>query len=199
MSHAVTTSSARSSFLARYVAETAPGALALVQGLLNTRATASGANDLFDDPESAEAWLASGLNQWGGLTGSTVHSIAVGTVELRALRALRHRLRSYIAGNRDGVPDVTVTIVVGPDGRLRTQPTGTGIRWVESAAWGAVLTAQELGTLPRLKLCRNEVCGSAFYDRSKNSSGVWHDVHVCGNAANLRASRARRKSGGTPT
>jgi len=59
--------------------------------------------------------------------------------------------------------------------------------------WGAVLMAQTLDTLPRLKLCRNAACGSAFYDRSKNNSGVWHDVHTCGNSANLRASRARRK------
>jgi hypothetical protein len=28
--------------------------------------------------------------------------------------------------------------------------------------------------------------------RSRNTSAVWHDVRFCGNAINLRASRARR-------
>ncbi|MGY3230346.1 putative RNA-binding Zn ribbon-like protein [Luteibacter sp. HA06] len=33
----------------------------------------------------------------------------------------------------------------------------------------------------------------AFQNRSKNASAVWHDVRVCGNAINLRASRARHR------
>ncbi|MGV9881539.1 CGNR zinc finger domain-containing protein [Streptomyces sp. NPDC003006] len=45
----------------------------------------------------------------------------------------------------------------------------------------------------RLKTCRNPLCRVAFYDRSRNNSGVWHDVKTCGNAANLRAYRARRR------
>jgi predicted RNA-binding Zn ribbon-like protein len=38
------------------------------------------------------------------------------------------------------------------------------------------------------------VCPCAFYDRSRNNSRVWHDVRTCGNVANLRASRARRRA-----
>jgi len=63
-----------------------------------------------------------------------------------------------------------------------------------SVVWGETLLAQRADTWRRLKLCRNAVCNSAFYDRSKNNSGVWHDVKMCGNAANLRASRARRRA-----
>ncbi|MEV0074298.1 CGNR zinc finger domain-containing protein [Amycolatopsis sp. NPDC050768] len=44
-----------------------------------------------------------------------------------------------------------------------------------------------------LKICRSSACPIAFYDRSRNNSRVWHDVTVCGNIANLRASRARRR------
>jgi hypothetical protein len=179
--------------LARYVTTTAPGGLALVQGLLNTRSTASGAVDLLDDISLAQAWLDEGLPEWAALTGSTVVPQVLTPRGLADLRSLRGRVRSYVAGDRTGVPiDQPIAVVSTADGTLRTQPTGTGTRWVESAIWGAVLMAQDRDTLRRLKLCRNEVCGSAFYDRSKNNSGVWHDVHVCGNAANLRASRARR-------
>jgi hypothetical protein len=184
-----------SSFLARYVAAAAPGGLALVQGLLNTRATASGAEDLLDESSTAQAWLQNGLKEWAELTGSQLVEQQVGPRALVELRALRDRVRSYLAGDRvDARIDQPITVVSTADGTLRTQPTGAGIRWVESAIWGAVLMAQDRDTLRRLKLCRNEACGSAFYDRSKNNSGVWHDVHICGNAANLRASRARRRA-----
>jgi hypothetical protein len=182
--------------LARYVSATAPGGLALVQGLLNTRSTASGFSDLLDDESIAEHWLNEGLREWGELTGSVPIEQTVSARELGELRSLRDRVRSWVVGDRAGVRiDNPIAVVSNADGTLRTQPTGTGIRWVESAIWGAVLMAQDRDTLRRLKLCRNEVCGSAFYDRSKNNSGVWHDVHVCGNAANLRASRLRKKLG----
>jgi predicted RNA-binding Zn ribbon-like protein len=46
----------------------------------------------------------------------------------------------------------------------------------------------------RMKLCGNGRCAVAFFDRSRNNSGVWHDVAACGNAINLRASRARRRA-----
>jgi predicted RNA-binding Zn ribbon-like protein len=183
--------------LARYVPATAPGGLALVQGLLNTRATASGYSDLLDDAKSARQFLDDGLQEWGRLTGSDPVSIAINGQALHELRELRDRVRRYIGGERSGaIIDQPIAVVSTDDGTLRTQPTGTGIRWIESAIWGALLMEQDRDTLRRLKLCRNEYCGSAFYDRSKNNSGVWHDVHVCGNAANLRASRARRKTTG---
>jgi len=196
--------------LARYVAVTAPGGLALVQGLLNTRATGSGAVDLLGDRATAQRWLMAGLAEWAALTGSaltgsplagpTPGQITLSDKDVAALRSLRERVRRFVAGARAGTHlEVSIAVVAEPDGMLRTQPTGTGIRWVESAVWGAVLMAQTLDTLRRLKLCRNEGCGSAFYDRSKNNSGVWHDVHTCGNMANLRASRARRSRGGSST
>jgi predicted RNA-binding Zn ribbon-like protein len=42
-------------------------------------------------------------------------------------------------------------------------------------------------------LSRNELCSLSFYDRSRNSSAVYHDSRVCGNATYLRASRARKR------
>ncbi len=184
-----------SSFLSRYVAVTAPGGLALAQGLLNTRSTPSGATDLLDDLSAAQDWVTSGLEEWGERTGSIPSDVGLTAAGLRELRALRGEVRDYIAGERkDAGVDIRISIVSTEDGVLRTQPAGSGVGWIRSAVWGAILVAQQADTLRRLKLCRNEVCGSAFYDRSKNNSGVWHDVHVCGNAANLRASRARRKA-----
>jgi predicted RNA-binding Zn ribbon-like protein len=79
-------------------------------------------------------------------------------------------------------------------GEVRLEPTGSGWRWLSSALWSEVLLGQQTGSWQRLKQCHNPDCASAFYDRSKNNSGVWHNVKTCGNAANLRASRARRRA-----
>ena len=62
-----------------------------------------------------------------------------------------------------------------------------------SALWSEALLAQQAGTWSRLKLCHNAQCRTAFYDTSRNNSGVWHDVSTCGNSANLRAFRERRR------
>ncbi|WP_230486657.1 CGNR zinc finger domain-containing protein [Nocardioides anomalus] len=56
-----------------------------------------------------------------------------------------------------------------------------------------LLLARAAGVLARLKVCANPDCGAAFFDASKNSSRRWHDVKTCGNTANLRASRERRR------
>ncbi|MGX1763100.1 CGNR zinc finger domain-containing protein, partial [Streptomyces lydicus] len=55
------------------------------------------------------------------------------------------------------------------------------------------LDAQSKGTWARLKTCRNPRCQGAFYDRSRNNSGVWHDLHACGMPSNTRAHRARQR------
>ncbi|MFI9385853.1 CGNR zinc finger domain-containing protein [Kutzneria sp. NPDC052558] len=47
-----------------------------------------------------------------------------------------------------------------------------------------------------MKLCRNESCPAVFHDTSRNGSRIWHDVSTCGNAANVRAHRARNRTFG---
>ena len=53
--------------------------------------------------------------------------------------------------------------------------------------------AMSAGLWQRLKLCHNADCRAAFFDTSRNNSGVWHDVSTCGNTANLRAFRERKR------
>jgi predicted RNA-binding Zn ribbon-like protein len=48
-----------------------------------------------------------------------------------------------------------------------------------------------LGTFERLKICRNDECQWAFYDHSRNRSGVWCTMAVCGNRMKGRAFRTR--------
>src|SRR4051794_31699165 len=54
------------------------------------------------------------------------------------------------------------------------------------------------GTWERLKACREDNCEWAFYDWSKNRSGAWCDMAVCGNRAKARAYRERRQKSADP-
>ena len=89
--------------------------------------------------------------------------------------------------------DVPVSLVPDADGWVRMVPSGRGTRWLASALWAEALLAQQAGLWPRLKLCHNIDCRAAFFDTSRNNSGVWHDVSTCGNTANLRAFRERKR------
>jgi predicted RNA-binding Zn ribbon-like protein len=57
-----------------------------------------------------------------------------------------------------------------------------------------VIWAEAEGKWERLKTCRNEGCRWAFYDASKNRSGRWCNMDVCGARHKMRAYR-ERKSG----
>jgi predicted RNA-binding Zn ribbon-like protein len=47
------------------------------------------------------------------------------------------------------------------------------------------------GSWQRVKACRAPDCEWAFYDRSRNRSGVWCEMAVCGNRTKVRAYRER--------
>jgi predicted RNA-binding Zn ribbon-like protein len=80
------------------------------------------------------------------------------------------------------------------DGSVHFTPAGSGWKGLLVPLLLEMRRAQDAGTWARLKSCRNDRCRGVFYDRSRNNSGVWHDVRTCGNAANLRASRERRRA-----
>jgi predicted RNA-binding Zn ribbon-like protein len=46
------------------------------------------------------------------------------------------------------------------------------------------------GSWSRLKACRQ--CGWAFYDYSRNRSGSWCSMQLCGNRTKTRAYRRRQ-------
>lgn len=72
-------------------------------------------------------------------------------------------------------------------------PAGRG---TFDAALGAVLAiaarAMTDGSWTRLKMCPGEECGWVFYDYSRNGSGRWCSMAVCGGRAKARAHYRRR-------
>ena len=174
----------------------APSGLALVQDLLNTRQIGLHAFDLLGSVDGARYWLLQAMDRAPGDDDWVRELSDRDVVELRALRTDVERL---VSGDVPAAGLVArIGLVLGSDGGLILEPSGHGFSRFAAQVWTQVFLAQQAGTWRRLKLCHNPPCASAFYDRSKNNSGVWHDVKICGNAANLRASRARRRAATAP-
>jgi predicted RNA-binding Zn ribbon-like protein len=181
----------------RYGLPPAPGGLGFVHDLLNTRSAGRPRQpDLLADVTSAQRWADEALAAWAGETGQDVPAVALGEDDLDPLRDLRVDLHAHVARADEPGPahQAGVLLRLGPDGRVRPEPRGSGWRALASLALIAIAEAQASDTWRRLKACRNPRCEAAFFDRSRNNSGTWHDVRVCGNPANLRAYRARQRS-----
>jgi predicted RNA-binding Zn ribbon-like protein len=67
------------------------------------------------------------------------------------------------------------------------------------AALGVVLAIAARGMLDgtweRLKICPGDDCGWAFYDHSRNRSGRWCSMLVCGGRAKARTHYQRHRGG----
>lgn len=180
----------------RYQLAPAPGGLALVQDFLNTAGIEGYGPDLLGDAALAGDWVAGAVRAWSAARGLDAQAPPLGDADLSKLRALRDTIARLVAGEPPtgrGTGPVATSLALSQTGEVRLEPAGAGWRWLASALWGEILLSQQDGTWRRVKRCHNPQCASTFYDRSKNNSGVWHDVKTCGNAANLRASRARRR------
>jgi predicted RNA-binding Zn ribbon-like protein len=176
----------------------APGGLGLVQDLVNT--------SLFDEPQlapdllatldGAQTWLGAALVAWSVATQRPAPEIILTDADLEPLRLLREQTRDAL--RRDNAPQdggaraAQIELELKTDGAVAYQPVGEGWKALAGMVYAELLLAHAAGTRQRLKTCDKPSCRAAFYDRSRNQSRVWHDTKMCGNAINLRASRARR-------
>ena len=181
----------------RFGVAPAPEGLVLVQELLNTLAV-NDAADLLQDLATAQPWAEDVASQWAGRKGQLPPDTALTVRDLSRLRSLRGRLRASLsAGTDDEVNSratTAATVQLSLGSAVTAVPAGRGSAWFTSAVLLECFLAQGSGAWPRLKTCGKESCRVAFFDRTKNSNAVWHDFRYCGNAINLRASRARRKA-----
>ncbi len=130
-----------------------------------------------------------------------------GPAEHGAALALRRALRNLIAAGEEGLTSEDAEVIdrlaveagLHPHfhaGRAPTlEPRGGGV----AAALGHLIAIAFLatfdGSFEHLKLCADPTCRAVFYDRSKNRSGKWCSMEVCGNRAKVRAWRARQRAG----
>jgi hypothetical protein len=166
----------------------APGELALVQAFINSHfdLEVSHGAELFATPKRLGGWLCRhGLLD----AGEDVSEADL----IRALE-LREGLRRLAAGHatelEHGGP---VDVHISADGPRYTRTESSGV----SGALGLIvaITAQAMieGSWTRLKVCPGEHCGWAFYDHSRNQSGRWCSMAVCGGRAKAKAHYRRRR------
>lgn len=126
---------------------------------------------------------------------------------LADLRAFREALRGLLEANAgDGAPAdrrkalepfaarAGFKMCISESGVPALQPQGEGADFAIAALLRIVYDAIATGSWPRLKACRKHNCRWAFYDKSKNGSGAWCSMQVCGNRAKAERRRAREKS-----
>lgn len=77
-------------------------------------------------------------------------------------------------------------------GAASVQPSAGGVDGALGRLLATVQAASADGSWSRLKACREPSCEWAFYDYTKNRSGAWCTMEVCGNRAKARAYRERR-------
>ena len=167
-------------------------ALAAAAALVNT-----------DDPDGEElpdtAALAAFVARWGW-TGRHERTEA----ELRAVRALRPRLRRIWEADEDEVVEIVNTLLREANAlpqlvrhdewsyHLHATPSDAPLadRMAVEAAMAMVDVVRE-GELRRLRICEFPDCGGVLVDLSKNRSKRFCDAG-CGNRAAVNAYRARR-------
>ena len=176
----------------------APGDLELVRRFVNTRDVEEGTDEL-DGPEALLGWFV-------GMELLDEEASADDRDLQRAL-ALREGIRSLLLANNGEELEPTrlrelnraagsmcLTVRFDEEGSPTFEPESSGV----SAALGRILTAVVLaadeGIWGRLKVCPNDACQWAFYDRSKNRSGRWCTMEVCGNRMKARAFRQRQST-----
>ncbi len=181
----------------------APGRLVVVQRFVNTRTYLTGGDLLADaeeeeeEEEEATAWLTE-----HGLLGAGERLDEAGR---RRLLAFREVLRGLLVTHNGGagadvqalndlVASTALKVAFESDGRLALVVSGEG--GPADRVLGRLLVvmakAEAEGTWKRLKVCHNENCRWAFYDASKNRSGSWCNMAVCGARHKMRTYRQRK-------
>ncbi|MFI5508193.1 CGNR zinc finger domain-containing protein [Mycobacterium sp. NPDC051804] len=185
-------------WLADEESKPAPGPLLRVQALVNTVELPTGP-DRLADPADARPWL---IDNDLMAPDANLHD-----ADLELLRDVREALRALLMGNAGGPSPTEEAMAplraVAAGGAARAEFDADGA--VQLAAAGnsvserlvdlvlVIRDAQLDGSWARLKVCANDECRWAFYDRSRNHGGTWCEMSACGNRLKNREFRARRR------
>ncbi len=172
----------------------APGELELVREFVNSVEIEDTSDPLAGDD---------GLPRWCERTG-----LCRGADEqaLSELRLFREALRGVLEANAgEGEPGerwqgvepfarrAGYRMYITAAGVPALRPEGAGVDAAIAAVLAIAYEAIRQGTWPRLKACRKHSCRWAFYDKSKNGSGAWCSMRVCGNRVKAQRRRVREK------
>jgi predicted RNA-binding Zn ribbon-like protein len=126
--------------------------------------------------------------------------------DLRRSLELREALRMLLLANNGGRLDAEslevlnraaraahLSVRFSEGGASDLEPEASGVDAALGRLVAIVYTAMAAGTWRRLKACRRNVCHWVFYDQSRNQSGTWCSMSVCGNRTKTKAYRRRSR------
>ncbi len=170
----------------------------LVQELINTHDVEQGVDEL-----SGRAALESWLRERDLIASGD----ALREGDLERTRAFREALRTLLdehageaertaaAAALDGAaPGALLRVAFAADGAPALEPVAHGLDGALAGLLAIIDRAAADGSWQRLKVCAEHTCRFAFYDQSRNRSGSWCSMAVCGNRAKARSYRERRRS-----
>jgi predicted RNA-binding Zn ribbon-like protein len=175
----------------------APEEFRPLQEFVNTLDLLAGEDEL-QSPEALAGWLID-----HGFAG---RGTGVTNADLAYAIRVREAVRLFLSRDRGRPSESEVSLLDEAGRRARLQwsfDTEGGISLVARApgVMGAIgtllaplLSAATTGELQRLKTCRN--CRWVFYDYSKNRSGTWCSMAICGSRMKARRHYWRSRDGG---
>ncbi len=186
--------------------EPAPAPLDLVQDLVNTwfgRLSGGGREDLHSP---------AALAAWARAHGVDLRPDEVTEDDVALARVVREGVRALLAPHNDARLDdvdpdalaalgraaAELPVAVGIDpadaaARPTLQPVADGARGLLARVLAAPVVS-ESDDWRRLKICREGLCRTAFYDVSRNGSKVWCSMEACGAFNKKRAFVERRRA-----
>jgi predicted RNA-binding Zn ribbon-like protein len=177
------------------------GGLQLVQLLLNTRyGQRSRLHDVWPDRAAMEDWLRDDQNLISRGSVVTEGDFRRAVALRESLRQLLRRpdaevsTKEALSTIRGMAPHLLLKVQLVSTAETRLEPESEGVDGFLARVLAEVYTAMATGTWTRLKICRNSACSRAFYDKSRNHSGVWCSSSLCGNRMHARAYRQQRKA-----
>lgn len=181
----------------------APGGLEHIREFVNTIDLERGTEGLSSELALAQ-WLTARNLAPGGVQAS--HTDLLRAIELReALRAilLAHNGDTHAPAGAcrtldDAAGRARLRLRFRADASTSIEPEAAGVDGALGRLVAIVHEGIAQGTWGRLKACREHSCEWAFYDHTKNHSGAWCNMQVCGNRAKARAYRERRAGSGAP-
>lgn len=178
----------------------APGELYFVQAFINTESL---------EKRTDRLGTTDGLADWMVQEGLLSERPRVSEEEVSTAAQLKEALRALLRANNGealdpAVPetlrcvarDCALVMSFTEDGAPYLEPADGGVRGAFAKILAVVERAAHEGSWARMKACREDLCQWAFYDRSKNRSGSWCAMSVCGTRSKMRTYRSDGRASG---
>ena len=173
----------------------APGELAVVQAFINSL-DREGGEEKFSNPGVLMSWAVENR-----LLAGSARLTRRDLLEARRVREALRDLLEANSGRRVSPEAIEILNRASATARVGrvfsitpippTRPGGTTLADLLGQIFLIVIRAKVSGQWVRLKTCRSDICRWAYYDDSRNRTGQWCAMSICGSQSKMQRYRAR--------